>query len=48
MSLNDILKHVNFAKNVLQVSKTVLGAGITPTDNEIKHIIKVIKSLEIE
>ena len=44
--LSHILEHVNFAKNVLQASKKVFGAGITLTNNEIKDITKVIKSLE--
>ena len=46
MLLNDILEGFNFAKNVLQASKKSFGAGITLTDNEIKDIMKVIKSLE--
>ena len=46
VSLNDILEGFNFAKNVLQASKKSFGAGITLTDNEIKDIMKVIKSLE--
>ena len=46
MSFNDVLKNFNFAKNVLQVSKKAFGAGITWTNNEIKDIVKVIKSLE--
>ena len=46
MSFNDVLKNFNFAKNVLQVSKKAFGAEITWTNNEIKEIVKVIKSLE--
>ena len=46
MSFNDVLKNFNFAKNVLQVSKKAFGTGITWTNNEIKDIVKVIKSLE--
>ena len=46
MSFNDVLKNFNFAKNVLQVSKKAFGAEITWTNNEIKDIVKVIKSLE--
>ena len=49
MSLNDIRENFNFTKHVLQASKSykkVYGEGITPTDNKIKDIIKVIKSLE--
>ena len=45
-SLNDVLEHINFAKNVLQASKNAFGAGITQTDNGIKDIMKLIKSLE--
>ena len=33
-------------KNVLQASKKVSGAGITLTNNEIKDIMTVTKSLE--
>ena len=46
LSLNDILEHINFAKNVLQASKNAFGAGITLTDNGIKDFMKLIKSLE--
>ena len=46
MSRNDILKSFNFAKDVLQASKKSFSAGITLTDNYLKDIIKVIKSLE--
>ena len=46
MSLNDILEHISFAKNVLQASKKACGAGMTLNDNEVKDIIKIIKSLE--
>ena len=46
MSLNDISKSADIAKNNLHTSKKA-GAWITLTDNEIKDIIKVIKSLEI-
>ena len=35
----------NYPKNVLQASRS-FGAGVTQTDNEIKYIMKVIKSLE--
>ena len=33
MSLNDTLENVNFAKDILQTSKKVFGAGITLTNN---------------
>ena len=50
MSPNDILENFDFSKNVLQASKKpykeVYGEVLTLTDNEIKDIIKVIKSLE--
>ena len=46
MSFNAVFKNFNFAKNVLQVSKKAFGAEITWTNNEIKEIVKVIKSLE--
>ena len=49
-SLNHILENFNFANIVLQISKRshkeVFQAAIILTDNEIKDIIKVIKSLE--
>ena len=46
MSFNAVFKNFNFAKNVLQVSKKAFGAEITWKNNEIKDIVKVIKSLE--
>ena len=44
MSLIDILEALNLAKNVWQVLS--FRAGVTLTDNEIKDIMKVIRSLE--
>ena len=50
MAINDIIKTAidskNFMKNLKNYSDEVYGTGITQTDNEIKDIIKVIKSLE--
>ena len=50
MTLNDIIKTASESKNIFKVLKNasdkVLGTGITLTNNEIKDIMKVIKSLE--
>ena len=46
VTLNDILKTANFSKDVLWAFTKAFGTAITLTNNEIKHIIKVIKSLE--
>ena len=50
VTINNIIKVATDFKNVTKdfknVSDKVLGTGITLTDNEIKDIIKVIKSLE--
>ena len=48
--MNDIIKPVNDSKNFIKALKSAtdnfFGIKITLTDNEIKDIIKVIKSLE--
>ena len=50
VTINDIIKIATDSKNVIKdfknASDKVLGTGITLTDNEIKCILKVIKSLE--
>ena len=50
MTINDIIKIATDSKNVMNdfenASDKVWGTGITLTDNEIKDIIKGIKSLE--
>ena len=50
MSLDNILENFDFAKNLLQASKksykNLYGEEITLTKNEIKDIMKVIRSLE--
>ena len=49
-TINDIIKIATDSKNVIKdfknASDKVLGTGITLTDNEIKDIVKVTKSLE--
>ena len=49
-TMNDIIKPVNDSKNFIKALKSAtdnfFGIKITLTDNEIKDIIKVIKSLE--
>ena len=51
MTLNDILKTATnskkFIKNLKNASNKALGTGITLTNNKIKDIMKVIKSLTI-
>ena len=47
--LSDTIKTVNTSENIIKASKNLLkvpGTGITLTNNEIKDIMKVIKSLE--
>ena len=50
MTLNDIIKTASDSKNIFKVLKNasdkVLGIRITLKNNEIKDIMKVIKSLE--
>ena len=46
VSLNDITKTVDISKNLVK-DFNFSGTGITLTNNEIKDIMKVIKSLEI-
>ena len=50
VSLNDIIKTANTSKLYIGALKNIFGdysgAEITLTNNEIKDIIKVIKSLE--
>ena len=50
MVINDIIKTATDSKNIINALKNtldkVLETGTTLTDNEIKHIIKVIKFLE--
>ena len=47
VTLNDMIETANFSKNnVINASNKVFGAGIIPTNNEIKDIMKVIKYLE--
>ena len=49
MALNDIMNATSGSKFTLDALKhgfRHFGAGITLTDNEIKDIIKVIKSLK--
>ena len=50
MIVNDIIKIATNSKNVINdfknASDKVWAKGITLTNNEIKYIIKVIKSLE--
>ena len=51
MTLNDILKTATnsnkFIKNLKNASNKALGTGITLTNNKIKDVMKVIKSLTI-
>ena len=42
----DIIKTVDNSITIITGIKKVFGTGVTLTDNEIKNIIKVIKSLE--
>ena len=50
MTINNIIKIAGDSKNVIKdfknASDKLLGTGITLTDNEIKDILKVIKSSE--
>ena len=50
MTLNDIIKIATDSKKLIKdlksASNKVLGKGIALTNNEIKDIIKVIKSSE--
>ena len=50
VTVNDIIKIAADSKNVIKefknASDNFLGTGVTLTDNEMKYIIKVIKSLE--
>ena len=50
MTRNDLISAATSSKIILgrlkKGFKNASGAGITPPNNEIKHIMKVIKSLE--
>ena len=46
MSLNEVIKSVDVARKTLPDYKKIIGTGITLRNNEIKYIIKVIKSLK--
>ena len=46
MTLNDITKRGHTSKNFIKDFEKVIKAGITLANNEIKDIMKVIKSLE--
>ena len=50
MTINDIIKTAidfkHFIKTLKNTSDKVYGTGVTLTDNEIKDIIKVIRSLK--
>ena len=45
-NISDTIKTVDSSIKDIKSIKKLFGAGITLTDNEIKDIIKVIKSLE--
>ena len=44
-SLDDVIK-IPVCRKYLPDTKKILGKGISPTNNEIKDIVKVIKPLE--
>ena len=46
MTLNDITKRGHTSKNFVKDFEKVRKTGITLTNNEIKDITKVIKSIE--
>ena len=46
VTLNNKIETASIYKNIINASKKVFGIGITLTNNEIKDIMKVIKSLE--
>ena len=46
MSLNEVIKSVDVARKILPDYKTITGTGITLRNNEIKYIMKIIKSLK--
>ena len=46
VSLNDIIKTTDTSRKIIKDSKNVFGTGVTLTNNEVKDIKKLIKSLE--
>ena len=46
LTLNDVIKTVGISKNLIKDLKKNFGTGTTLRNNEIKDLMKIIKSLE--